>query len=189
MRKYLLLLFFAFTISLTNAQVKKMSGTKPTSFRLVEAVKINGFSYEVYTKNIKEDIIETPVPQKDPNAPQVVTALKHLMDYHHDASGEEYVLYRVNSKGKKTLELTFPKRIKNGEQKITTEGEYLINSNHLVITFKRFDYHFPSEMTSVYSVDKYGIMAFVNRDEKTLDTDSFSDDYIKKAEDNSIKSN
>jgi hypothetical protein len=166
-----------------------VSGTKPTSFRLVNTIKINGFSYQVYTKNIKEDIIEIPVSQKDPNAPQVVTALIHLMDYDHDATGEEYVLYRVNSKGKKTVELTFPKRIKNGAHKITTEGEYLINSNHLIITFKRFDYHFPSEMTNVYSVDKYGRMSFVNRDEKTLDTDSFSDDYIKKAEDNAIKSN
>ncbi|SFD22863.1 hypothetical protein SAMN05518672_1011147 [Chitinophaga sp. CF118] len=188
MRKYLLLLFWAFTISFTNAQVK-VSGQKTTSVRLIQAVKINGFSYQVCTKNIKEDIIETPVPQENPNAPQVVTAPEYLMDYDHDATGEEYVLYRVNSKGKRTLEITFPKIIKNGAHKITTEGGYVINSNHLVVTFKRFDYHFPSEMTTVYSVDKYGRVSFVNRNEKALDTDSFSEDYIKKAKDNTIKSN
>lgn len=184
-----MILFVAFTMGAANAQVRKVSDKRITSIRLVKNVKINGINYQVYTKNIKEDIVEIREPQNDPNAPRLATELKHLMVYNRDASGEEYVLYRVNSKGKKIMELTFPKRIKNGENKVTTEGNYLIDSNHFVITYKKFDYHFPSEMTTVYNVDKYGRMSFLQRNEKALDTDSFSDDYIKKTKENTIKSN
>lgn len=190
MRLYILILLIVTSaISFTNAQVKEISGKPPGSLKLVKKAKINGGNFQLFIKNIKETVIETTEPQQDPNAPKVITSLKHLMDYDSDASGEEYVLYRLNNKGKKIFELTFPRLIKNGAYKIITEGSYMISGHQLLIIFKRFDYHFPSEMTIVYNVDKYGRLSFLKRHEKALNTDNFSDNYIKKVEEKTIKSN
>lgn len=189
MKKYLLMLILIVAISFTNAQGQKISTRKKSSYKLLKTLNINGGHLLVFVKDIKEAVIESAEPQQDPNAPKVVTALKHLMDYDDGASGEEYVFYRVNSKGKKIFELAFPKEIKNEALKITTEGGYLIKGNQLFINFKKFDYHFPSEMTTIYRVDKYGRMFFIKRDEKGLSTDGFSDEYVKRAPEKTIKSN
>ena len=189
MNKYLLSLVLVFGISFANAQHKKSIGKTATSYKLLKTIKNHGFNHQLYIKKIKEEVLAVRISTEDPNEPQVVTATKILMNYDNDHVGAEYVLYFINKKGKKELELTFPKQILNGENKIIAEGTYLLNGKSLSITVNVFDYHFPTKTTYLYSLNRLGKISFVEIKQNFLETDGFSEEYIKKAEEKTIKDN
>ncbi|WP_442588102.1 hypothetical protein ACSBL2_18835 [Pedobacter sp. AW31-3R] len=190
MKTYMPVLFLIFSASLLAAQGKIEPAKKAGPYGLlVKRIVIGGTNYQLYKKDIRKATVEPKIPTEDPDAPQVVTALKKMMDYDRKATGEEYALYSINRNGKKNLELTFPKKIRNADHKIETEGTYLVNDKTLIITFKRFDYHFPTIMTTVYNLTGYGNLSFIKREEISLETDGFSDEYVKKVEPYTIKAN
>jgi hypothetical protein len=52
-----------------------------------------------------------------------------------------------------------------------------------------FDYHFPAKMVTMYRLNRIGRISFVDRKAMTLDPDSFSNDYVKRAREKNIISN
>lgn len=184
--KFLKVTILFFCYQQVEAQVSKDALDGMTSYMLIEKININGFHHQVYIKNIEENTVEAQIPPEDPNAPQQVTALKKMMDYDADQKGEEYVLYWLDDKSQKILELTFPKQIKDAENKIIAEGSYSMIGKNLKIVILHFDYHFPAKMVTMYRLNRIGRISLVDRKAMTLDPDSFSNDYIKRAREKNI---
>ncbi|TDQ08076.1 hypothetical protein [Pedobacter metabolipauper] len=182
MKKYITLLITIFYINAAMAQQTKTAASEGSSYRMLRTDKIKGVTYQLYIKGINEHIKEAELPAENPDFPIVVSDRKILMDYGSGASGEEYVLYRLNSKGKKMVELIFPKKIIDNRNKIKSEGEFkflLTGTGGITITIKKYDYHFPSEKLVYLYSSKNGRMGFVKRTDSEIGTDHLSDDYVK----------
>ncbi len=162
MKRYLVALMVLMNL-FVHAQIKKANtnNIKSQQEKLVEKFKIKGFTYQINLRELNS---------------------KELSVY--DATeGSLYIVYLLY-KGSKIEKEHFPKLalkedVRSKENKICRESSYEITANTLKVYKKTFDYYYPSEEIIVYSGNKYGQLEISSEKILHLNTNNFSDKYLK----------